>query len=191
VPNRDHLVRSLDRAETVCLDPEPAALAEGTEAMGRWQKASLCAGLLLAVSVPAGGQVSLGGHLARTPEPFGVSRGIGARLEFGAPLIPLFVAVSGEYFFTGCAMGDCDLRGVSVDANYAITIPLLRPWVGVGWSVRQSEEGGRKRTERGVNVGIGGALMLSSFHPFVDVRYRPSKILSGRPLVLRLGVMLR
>ena len=153
--------------------------------------ALLAAAALLAVPAAARAQVGAGGYFVRTSDPYGEASGVGLRLEAGAPLLPLSVALNGEYFFPDCGGADCSLRGLTVDVNYALAVPLVQPYVGAGWSVRQSKVAGQTSTKRGLNVGLGVALAFRSIRPFVDVRYRPSKLFSGHPYAVRLGVMIR
>lgn len=145
---------------------------------------------LLATSVPVRAQVGVGGYFVRTSDPFGQSDGVGARLRVGAPLLPVSLALNGEWFFPDCGGSDCSLKGLTLDANYALTVPLVQPFVGVGWSVRQNTVDGQTSTKRGLNVGVGVALALKSVRPFVDIRYRPSKIFSGNPYAVRIGLMI-
>ncbi|MGD8276888.1 MAG: hypothetical protein PVH00_02630 [Gemmatimonadota bacterium] len=153
--------------------------------------AGLATMALLALSGPAKAQVSAGGYFVRTSDPYGESDGVGLRLEAGAPLLPVSLALNGEYFFPDCGGSDCSLRGLTIDANYSLVVPLVQPFVGVGWSVRQSKVDGETSTKRGLNIGVGVAVTLRRVRPFADVRYRPSKIFSGHPYAVRLGVMIR
>lgn len=152
--------------------------------------ASFAVAALLAASAPARAQVSAGGYFVRTLDPFGESDGVGGRLEIGAPLLPVSLALNGEWFFPDCGGSDCSQKGLTIDANYTVAVPLVQPFVGVGWSIRQSKVDGQTATKRELVVGVGVALALKSFRPFVDVRYRPSKIFSGNPYAVRLGLMI-
>jgi len=145
---------------------------------------------LLAGSVPARAQVGAGGYFVRSSDPFGESEGVGARLQVGAPLVPVSLVLNGEWFFPDCGTSDCSLKGLTLDANYALAVPLLQPYVGVGWSVQQHTLAGQTSTKRGLNLGVGIVLALKSIRPFVDVRYRPSKVFSGNPYALRIGLMI-
>lgn len=145
---------------------------------------------VLLLASPALGQVSYGGHTVNANDAFGGSRGVGLRGQIGLPLLPISVAVNGEYFFTHCSDGDCGLYGATFDLNYSLAIPLLQPFVGLGWSVREVEVAGRKTTERGINVGVGAQFRLRGIRPFVDIRYElvdaPEK-----QFVVRIGLLLR
>jgi hypothetical protein len=139
---------------------------------------------------PARAQVGIGGHLARATDAFGETRGLGVRLQLGVPLVPVSLAVNGEYFFPHCPSGDCALYGTTFDLNWVLPLPFLQPWLGAGWSVRELEVAGRHSTERGPNVGVGVQLQLFAVRPFVDVRYE----FAGAPekqTMVRIGLMLR
>ena len=158
--------------------------------MKRLGSACALAAIGLMLSSPARSQVGFGGYVAGTTAAFGDSRGVGLRLQLGMPLFPISLALNGEYFFANCPPDDCALRGASLDVNYTpLPLPILRPWVGAGWSIRAVEVAGRKSTERGINVGVGARLELTSFQPFIDLRYLLGH--DGNPYVFRIGLMLR
>ena len=139
---------------------------------------------------PAYGQVGIGAHMARAADAFGGSLGLGLRVQLGVPLVPVSLAVNGEYFFADCPANDCSLYGTTFDLNYALPIPLLQPWVGVGWSVRELKVAGRQTTERGLNFGVGAQFRLTGVRPFVDVRYELAPA-PEKQYVMRIGLMVR
>lgn len=73
-----------------------------------------------------------------------------------------------------------------------VPLPLLglRPWAGVGWSVRRIELGANKRIERGLNFGVGAEMGLGKLRPFVDVRYELADAPEDQFLA-RFGLMFR
>lgn len=144
----------------------------------------------LALPAPAAAQIGIGAHYAQFGEAFGGAAGAGARVTLGLPPIPVTAAVNGEYFFPRCGSGDCALRGATFDLNVSLPFFALRPWAGVGWSVRRIEMGVNRRTERGMNVGVGAELGLVGLRPFVDLRYELTEAPENQFLA-RLGVMLR
>lgn len=154
------------------------------------QRSVAVAVAVLLIVAPARAQVGLGAHMAQAADAFGESRGMGLRVQAGLPLVPVSLAVNGEYFFVNCAPGDCALQGVTFDLNYALPIPLLQPWVGVGWSVRELEMPDHRSTERGPNVGVGAQFRLTGVRPFIDVRYEFAAAPESQYLV-RIGLMLR
>lgn len=150
--------------------------------------AVLSAAVLLVVAAPAAAQIGIGGHLVNANDAFGGTLGAGARVRLGVPLFPISVALNGEYFFPSC--DDCSLSGATLDVNYALPIPLVQPWVGVGWSVRRVEVAGEKATESGANIGAGAELRLTSLRPFLDVRYEFANA-PEKQFVMRVGFMIR
>lgn len=143
-----------------------------------------------ALPAPAAAQLGVGAHYAHFADAFGGVTGAGARVTLGLPLIPITAAANGEYFFPRCGSGDCALRGATFDLNVSLPFFALRPWAGVGWSVRRIEMGVNRRTERGMNVGVGAELGLVGLRPFVDLRYELTEAPENQFLA-RLGVMLR
>jgi opacity protein-like surface antigen len=146
--------------------------------------------LALPGASPAAAQIGIGGHYVQAGDAFDGTSGVGARLTAGLPLFPVSVALNGEYFFPDCGDADCSLYGATLDLNYALPLPLLQPWVGVGWSVRRVEVDDASHTERGFNVGVGAQLRLAAFRPFVDVRYELADA-PEKQYLLRVGVMIR
>ena len=145
---------------------------------------------LVAGASPAAAQIGFGGHVVQASDAFDGTTGVGARLKVGIPLFPVSAALNGEYFFPDCGDADCSLYGATLDLNYALPLPLLQPWVGVGWSVRKVEVDDASSTERGFNVGVGAELRLTAFRPFVDIRYELADA-PEKQYLLRLGIMIR
>lgn len=153
---------------------------------------SIAVAVLLAATFaarPAGAQLRFGGHMARSADAFGQVRGLGLRLSFGVPLLPIGLAVNAERFFDGCPTGECGFSGLTVDANYSLPVPVLQPWLGVGWSVREAIVAEQRTTERGLNLGVGARLTLAALEPFVDVRYE-LEAAPARRTVVRIGFMI-
>jgi hypothetical protein len=152
------------------------------------RNAALATAALLALAAPAAAQIGFGGDMVRAADAFGGTTGVGARVRLGVPLFPLSAAVNADWFFPDCPNTSCSLRGATLDVNYSFPIPLLHPWVGVGWSIRRIEVGSAKSTERGLNAGVGAELQLTKLRPFADVRYEfvdaPEK-----QYVFRIGLM--
>ena len=153
---------------------------------------AVVAGVWLALPTHAAAQVGLGAHYAHLADAFGGTAGAGARVTFGLPLLPFSAAVNGEYFFPPCGNRDCTLRGVTADLNFSLPTPGFRTWFGVGWSVRQVDldEFARRRTERGLNIGVGAEVGAVAFRPYLDVRYEFADA-PEEQLLLRVGLMLR
>lgn len=145
--------------------------------------------LVAVLALPASAQIGVGGEYVRAADAFGGTAGVGARLRLGVPLFPVNAVINGEYFFPQCPADDCSLRGVTFDLDYSLPIPVIHPWVGAGWSIRELKVGGLRSTRRGVNVGVGAELQLRMLRPFVDFRYEfvnaPEK-----QYVTRVGVMI-
>jgi hypothetical protein len=143
---------------------------------------------VLALAGPAAAQIGFGGDVVRAADAFGGTTGVGARIRLGVPLFPISTALNGDWFFPNCPNRDCSLRGATLDVNYSFPIPLLHPWVGVGWSIRRIEVGGTTATERGLNVGVGAELQLTRLRPFVDVRYEMADA-PEKQYIARIGLM--
>lgn len=145
---------------------------------------------VLLLARPVQGQASFGAHIANANDAFGGSMGVGLRGQAGLPLFPLSLAINGEYFFTDCANDDCGLYGATIDVNYSLAIPVLQPYVGIGWSIRKLENEGRESTERGLNVGAGVQLQFRRLRPFVDIRYEFADA-PEKQYIVRVGSMFR
>ena len=154
----------------------------------RTRPAALAAIVFLAMAEPVDAQIGFGGDVVRAADAFGGTTGVGARIRLGVPLFPVSAALNGDWFFPDCPNTDCSLRGATLDVNYSFPIPLLHPWVGVGWSIRRIEIGGATSTERGLNVGVGAELELTKLRPFVDLRYEMAEA-PERQYVARIGLM--
>ncbi len=144
----------------------------------------------IATAAPAAAQIGFGGHVVQMSDAFDGTTGVGARLRVGVPLFPISAVLNGEYFFPDCGDGDCSLYGVTIDVNYALPLPLIQPWVGVGWSIRKVEVSDVSFDENGINVGIGAELKLTAFKPFVEIRYEMADA-PEKQYLMRIGVMLR
>lgn len=143
---------------------------------------------LLAMASPARAQIGFGGDIVRAADAFGGTTGVGARVRLGVPLFPLSLAVNGDWFFPSCPNTSCSLRGATLDVNYSFPLPLVHPWVGAGWSVRRIEDDNGTSTQRGLNVGVGAELQLTTLRPFFDVRYEFADA-PEKQYVVRIGLM--
>lgn len=147
---------------------------------------------VLAVSLPAGAaaQIGFGGYLVRAADAFDGTTGVGARVTLDAPLFPVGAALNAERFFPDCGGADCSLWGLTIDANIGLNLIVVKPWAGVGWSIRSIEVAGVSATERGFNVGAGAELNLARLHPFLEFRYELAEA-PEKQLFTRIGLVYR
>jgi len=157
--------------------------------MQRWLEiTALAAAAVFALARPAAAQIGIGADAVRAFDAFGGTTGVGARIRLGVPLFPVSAAINGDWFFPDCPNTDCSLRGATLDVNFSFPIPVLHPWVGVGWSIRRVEVNGATSTERGLNVGVGAELQLTKLRPFIDIRYELADA-PEKQYVARIGLM--
>jgi hypothetical protein len=139
-------------------------------------KALLCAFALVVLAVAPGrsdAQLIAGVHLAQANDAFAGSFGLGARAGVDVPILPVQVVGVGEYFFPDCGAGDCGLKGASLEANVALPLPILAPYVSLGWAWRELDPVTEDPSvnDSGPTVGLGTRLGLGSLAPFFEARY--------------------
>ena len=138
----------------------------------------LAAGLL--VAAPADevqGQVIWGAHVPYAVDAFDGAFGIGGRVGYDLPVLPIDIVGVGEMFFPDCGADDCGLWGVSAEGNVRLPIPIVRPYItgGIGYrslSRPDSNSGGTEDVSAtGVSLGLGVDFNLAAVRLFVDGRY--------------------
>jgi hypothetical protein len=139
----------------------------------------------------AAGQVAIGGHGVSAADAFGGSRGIGARVAFRIPLLPVEFLGTAEQFFPDCDDLDCSLQGISLDVSLdLLPLPVVRPYVTAGYGIRRFDTGLGEGSfdRRGPNVGAGLNLSLSSFRVFGEGRYEMVRA-PERQAIVRIGIL--
>ncbi len=118
---------------------------------------------------PAAAQVRLGGQLSFANDVLSGTIGAGPRVELGAPILPVRLAASADYFFPGC--NQC--RYWEANVNALVSLPLLPipflHYFGGGWhlqSIKANPFDDATRT-RGFNA-VGG---MRSADTTIEVRY--------------------
>ena len=84
--------------------------------------------------------------------------GIGARVGFQAPLLPIGVLGQGIYYFPDA--DDLSYSTYSLAARFRISTPLLSPYGLGGWQWRRTSSAGTSNTENGAMLGVGVELNL-------------------------------
>ncbi len=100
---------------------------------------------------------NLGDFLAGAADLSG-TYGLGARVAFDAPALPIGLVGQGVYYFTD--VDDYDFMTYSVAAQFRISIPVISPYALAGWQWRRTSTGGASNTENGAMIGIGLQLHL-------------------------------
>lgn len=152
----------------------------------------LAAGSML-VPAPAAAQVSVGVHGVHAADAFGGATGAGLRAGLDIGLLPFAVFASAEKFFPDCPSGSsgCSLAGFTLDANFRMTIPVVRPYVTGGLVWRDFSVGGEDGFDdsaSGVALGVGADVRLGQVGVFGEGRYEFLKA-PERQYVFRLGVL--
>ncbi len=144
---------------------------------GRARRTVIAAALALAGVVAAGstpstvsGQLRAGPQLSFASEVFGGTVGVGPRLEFGVPAIPVRLAASADYFLPTNCRGCRYWEG---NVNLLISLPIMPipflRYVGGGWHMQSVRAGtaASTMTARGFNA-VGG---IGSDNTTVEFRY--------------------
>ena len=143
----------------------PAALFPGV----------LVAACLILSPSPADGQLRIGGHVVKAADAFDGSYGLGLGAGIDFPLLPFDLMASGEYFFADCPPEDpdCGLYGLTLDANFRLLFPLVRPYISAGLAYRNISpvEIGGDETVAGLGLGLGVDVALAGVRLFGESRY--------------------
>jgi hypothetical protein len=106
---------------------------------------------------------SLGGGDDLTDSSFG----LGARIGLEAPLFPLSFWGSVDYMFPGGE--DTSYQNFALDANFALPIPLLEPYVTGGYQARRFDDGEVSDIYHGWTLG-GGIRVSFIVNAFLEAR---------------------
>jgi hypothetical protein len=145
------------------------------------------------VCVPAShvsAQVRYGAHLAHAADALGGTTGVGARIGFGLPAVPVEVLAGVEYFFPDCA-GACGFQGLTLDGNLSLPFALLGPYATGGWVLRRFDPEGEADAETvsGLHLGAGVSAGLAGARVFGEARYEFVDAPDGQ-LVFRAGIVI-
>jgi hypothetical protein len=119
------------------------------------------------------------------------SFGIGARVGLEAPLFPLSFWGTADYMFPG---GEgASYQNFALDANFALPIPLLEPYVTGGYQGRRFDDGSSSDFYNGWTVG-GGIRFSFIVNAFLEARrefYGDDRELVGDDdqWLIRLGII--
>ena len=118
-----------------------------------------------------------GVHVPYAVDVFDGAAGIGGRIGWDLPVLPIDIVGVGEYFFPDCGAEDCSFWGGSADVNVRLPIPIVRPYL-VGALVYRKVTGLQTSTDTvdsfdatGVGAGIGLDFNLMAVRAFLDGRY--------------------
>ena len=145
-------------------------------------------------ALPAGisAQLRVGGHFVHAAESFGGASGVGLRAGVAIPLLPLDVMASWARFSPECPPGepDCGLTGLTLDANFRIPVPLVRPYLSGGIAYRSLDpvDPGDDGGVLGPGLGAGAEVALARLRLFGEARYEWVDAPEDQ-LLWRLGVL--
>ncbi len=162
--------------------------------MQRTLHAVLTSTVLLLIAAPsdADAQFRGGGHAIHAGQLFGGSGGVGLRGGIQLPLIPIDLMAAGEYFFPDCGeLAGCGLQGVTLDANFRMIFPVVRPYISGGLAHRRYSPGGDALTinSSGLSVGAGIDVRLGGLGGFAEARYEFTEAPRSQSVV-RIGILL-
>ncbi len=118
--------------------------------------------------------------------------GLGARVVFQAPVLPIGLVGQGTYYFPDA--DDYNYSTYSLAARFRLSIPLISPYGLGGWQWRRTSTGGTSSTESGAMIGVGVELSLG-VSLFLEGTYEFTEELSGNPdfvnapIVIKAGIM--
>jgi hypothetical protein len=151
----------------------------------------LSAACLAVVPIPVSGQFLWGGHLAQAGSSFGGTHGLGLSLGVDLGVLPIDVVATGEYFFPVCPpdLARCGLKGHSIDVNYRLVVPVLRPYVTGGMVWRRFSPGGDSTGVdlSGLSMGGGVSLSMGGTRLFGEARLELTEA-PRRQVVTRVGL---
>ncbi len=137
--------------------------------------ATIALGWVFLATAPVDAQIRVGGHVVGAQDAFDGTIGLGVRAGIETPILPFDVLASGEYFFADCPPGisGCGLYGVTLDANFRMVFPVVRPYISGGLAFRNIDpaDNGSDESVTGLSVGGGVDASLGNMGVFGEVRY--------------------
>ena len=116
--------------------------------------------------------------------------GLGARVVFQAPVLPIGLVGQGTYYFPDAD----DYSTYSLAARLRLSLPLISPYGLGGWQWRRTSTGGTSSTESGAMIGVGVELNFG-VSLFLEGTYEFTEELTGNPdfdnnaIVIKGGIM--
>lgn len=117
--------------------------------------------------------------------------GLGARVGFQAPLLPIGVLGQGVYYFPDAA--DFSYSTYSLAASFRISTPIISPYALGGWQWRRTTSGGTTSRKNGAMFGVGVELnfgvslfLEANFEFHEEVPGMPD--LDNNPIVIKGGI---
>lgn len=155
-------------------------------------RAGLIALLILIAPVALSAQVNWGAHVAHADDVFDGTYGVGVRGGIDLPALPFDLMGSAEYFFPDCPSGQsgCGFWGASLDANFRMVFPVVRPYISTGLVYRNFSPGGNgpDDTGTGIALGLGADVSLAGVRIFGETRYE-FVTAPEREFVWRIGML--
>jgi hypothetical protein len=117
--------------------------------------------------------------------------GVGPRVLFGPPLLPIGLVGQGVYYFPE---GDGSYMTYGLSAVLRLPLPMVSPYAIGGWNWRRSSNG-TTNTENGPTVGVGVQLNLG-VSLFLEGTMEFNDEVSGapdfdvNPLIIQGGILL-
>ena len=119
--------------------------------------------------------------------------GLGGRVAFQPPLLPIGVVGQGVYYFPDCGGGDCSYMTYSLAAQLRLPLPVINPYAIGGWQWRRAGNG-TTVTENGFMAGVGVQLNLAVavfLEASMEFNDAPSTTVDAdNSIVIKGGVML-
>ena len=112
--------------------------------------------------------------------------GLGARVGFQAPLLPIGVLGQGVYYFPDAA--DFSYSTYSLAGSFRISTPLISPYALGGWQWRRTTSAGTTSTESGAMLGVGVQLNLG-VSLFLEANWEFHEG-DDDPIVIKGGIMI-
>lgn len=119
------------------------------------------------------------------------SFGLGARVGFTPPMMPLSFWGTVDYFFPDC--DDCGYQNFALDANVELPVPMVAPYLTAGYVGRRIDPGlvgVDAETFHGFSAGAGVKLDFLAASAFLEARNEFFSEEDGdNQILVRLGVM--
>ncbi len=157
-----------------------------------------------ALATPADAQISFGaqGALITGVDDLGTispgapdlsnTYGLGARVVFQAPVLPIGLVAQGTYYFPDA--DDFDYGTASLAARFRLSTPFISPYGLGGWQWRRTSTGGTSNTESGAMIGVGVevnfgvSLFLEGTYEFTE-ELSTNPDFDNAPIVIKAGIM--
>lgn len=122
---------------------------------------------LAAMASPAAAQLKIGvhgatitslGEVTNNTETFDLSGdfGLGGKLMFDFPMLPIALIAGGEYYFPDCGTVDCSYYSALVGANLYLPLPVIKPYLTGGLQYRKLDLNvAGTEGDSGAVVGLG------------------------------------